>query len=62
MTDNPQQGCPIGYWQTHDGAVFIDDMPDEHVLNAYKTCLRHDNPKATELMRELERRNIDWRI
>jgi len=47
---------------THDGLIFIEDMNDEYVLNAYKTCKRHNNPKADELWRELDRRNIEWRV
>ena len=49
-------------WMTHDGLVWIEDMCDEHVLNAYLTCRRHNNPKADDLYRELEDRNIEWRV
>ena len=49
-------------WQSHDGLIRIDDMLDEHLLNAYKTCMRHGNDKADELWAELERRDIEWRL
>lgn len=47
---------------SHDGIVWIEEMPDEYLLNAHKTCLRHDNPKAGELFREIESRNLEWRL
>lgn len=47
---------------THDGIIWIEDMVDEHLLNAYKTCLRHGNPKSAELLAEIEERNLDWRL
>jgi len=47
---------------SHDDIIYIEDMLDEHLLNAYKTCVRYDNPKADELLREIEDRNLDWRI
>jgi hypothetical protein len=59
---DPQENLRKGMWMTHDGLIFIEDMNDEYVLNAYKTCKRHGNPKADELWREMERRNIDWRV
>jgi len=59
---DPQANLRKGMWMTHDGLIFIEDMNDEYVLNAYKTCKRHNNPKADELWRELDRRNIDWRL
>lgn len=62
MCDDPQIAARRDYWMAHDGPVYIADMPDEHVLNAYKTCVRHDNPKQDELLRELEERNIEWRL
>ena len=61
MTD-PQEGVRRGMWMTHDGLIPIRDMPDEHVLNAYKTCLRHGNDKAEELWLEMEWRDIEWRV
>lgn len=61
MTD-PQENVRRGMWMTHNGLVWIEDMNDEYVLNCYKTCVRHGNPKAGELMRELERRDIEWRV
>ena len=62
MTDDPQEGVPRGQWMSHSGKVWIEDMLDEYLLNCYKTCIRHDNPKAKELLKELEERNLDWRI
>jgi len=47
---------------SHDDIIYIEDMLDEHLLNAYKTCVRYDNPKADELLAEIEDRNLDWRI
>lgn len=47
---------------SHDGIVWIEDMADEYLLNAYKTCLRFDNPKGDELLAEIEKRNLDWRL
>jgi len=61
MTD-PQENVRRGMWMTHDGLIPIMDMTDEHVLNAYKTCLRHGNDKADELGAELEWRDIEWRV
>jgi hypothetical protein len=61
MTD-PQENVRRGMWMTHDGLIPIRDMTDEHVLNAYKTCLRHGNDKADELGAELEWRDIEWRV
>jgi len=61
MSD-PQEGVRRGMWMSHDGLVWIEDMSDEYLLNCYRTCLRRDNPKADEIWRELERRDIEWRI
>lgn len=61
MSD-PQGGVPRDRWMTHDGLVWIEDMLDEHLLNAYRTCVRHDNPKQDDLLREIEDRNLDWRL
>lgn len=60
--EDPQERARRGHWMAHDGPVWIEDMPDEYLLNAYKTCLRFDNPKADELLREIENRNLDWRL
>ena len=49
-------------WMSHDGIVWIEDMADEYLLNAYKTCLRFDNPKGDELLAEIKERNLDWRV
>lgn len=62
MTDDPQETVGRGRWMSHDGPIWIEDMADEYLLNAYKTCLRHDNPKADELLAEIEERNLDWRL
>lgn len=61
MTD-PQNGVPRDRWMSHDGLIWIEDMPDEYLLNTYKTCVRHDNPKQDDLLREIEERNLDWRL
>ena len=61
MSD-PQEGVGRGRWMAHDGPMWIEDMPDEYLLNAYRTCLRHVNPKAGELLVEIEERNLDWRL
>ena len=62
MTD-PQANVRRGMWVAHDSVVHIADMLDEHLLNAYKTCIRHRNyDKSEELMKEIEYRNLDWRI
>lgn len=63
MTGNdPQERARRGQWMSHDGIVWIEDMADEYLLNAYKTCLRFDNPKGDELLAEIEKRNLDWRL
>ncbi len=62
MNTNPQEGVPRDRWMSHDDIIYIEDMLDEHLLNAYKTCVRYDNPKADELLREIEERKLDWRI
>ena len=59
---DPQANLRKGMWMTHDGLIWIEDMNDEYVLNAYKTCKRHNNPKADELWRKMDRRNIEWRV
>jgi len=52
-----------GMWATHNNVIQIQDMIDEHLLNAYKTCVRHRNyDKSEELMKEIEHRNIDGRL
>lgn len=60
--NDPQAFVRRGMWMTHDCAVYIEDMLDEHLLNAYKTCMRHGNDKADELWAEMERRDIEWRV
>ena len=63
MNTNPQEGVPRDRWRSHDDIIYIEDMLDEHLLNAYKTCVRHRNyDKANELIKEIEHRNIDGRI
>ena len=62
MNTNPQEGVPRDRWRSHDDIIYIEDMLDEHLLNAYKTCVRYDNPKSDELLREIEERKLDWRI
>jgi len=62
MTPNPQEGTPRDMWMTHDGMVHLEDMLDEHVINAFKTCMRHSNPKADDVYRELASRNIEYRV
>jgi len=62
LLDDPQARACRGMWATHDDIIYIEDMLDEHLLNAYKTCVRYDNPKADELLREIEERKLDWRI
>jgi hypothetical protein len=51
-----------GQWFSHDGPIWIDTLGDEYLLNCYKTCLRHDNPKAEELLEEIKNRNMEWRL
>jgi len=62
--DTPTQAhVRRGMWATHNDVIQIQDMIDEHLLNAYKTCVRHRNyDKANELIKEIEHRNIDGRI
>jgi hypothetical protein len=62
MDDDPQERVRRGQWMAHDGMIWIEDMLDEHLLNAYRTCVRHDNPKQIELLAEIEDRNLDWRL
>ena len=62
MNTDPQEGVPRDRWMSHDGIIWIADMSDEYLLNAYKTCVRHDNPKQDDLLREIESRNLDWRL
>lgn len=60
---DPQEGVQEGMWMTHDGLIHISSMLSEHVLNAYKTCVRHRNDdKAAELYEELQNRDIEWRL
>ena len=62
MSD-PQAGVRLGWWMAHSGAVLITDMFDEHLLNAYKTCIREKNyDKDYELLDEIERRNLQSRL
>jgi hypothetical protein len=60
--DDPQERARRGQWVSHDGIIWIDDMADEFLLNAYKTCLRHDNPKVLELLTEIKKRNLEGRL
>ena len=62
MSD-PQSGVRPGWWMAHIGAVRIVDMLDEHLLNAYKTCIRENNyDKDDELVNEIYHRGLDGRI
>ena len=62
MSD-PQAGVRPGWWMAHSGAVRIVDMFDEHLLNAYKTCIRMGNyDKDDELLDEIYHRSIEGRI
>ena len=62
MSD-PQSGVRPGWWMAHSGAVHIPSMLDEHLLNAYKTCIRENNyDKDDELMDEIYHRGLEGRI
>ena len=62
MSD-PQAGVRSGWWMAHGGAVRITDMLDEHLLNAYKTCVRMGNyDKDDELLDEIYHRNLEGRL
>jgi len=62
MSDDPQARVGRGQWFSHSGPVWIKDLGDEYILNCYTTCLRHDNPKADELLEEIRNRNMEWRL
>jgi hypothetical protein len=62
VTDDPQEGVPPDKWMSHDGIIWIWAMPNEYLLNSYKTCVRHNNPKQGDLMQHIKRRRLDWRI
>ena len=62
MNTDPQEGVPRDRWMSHDGIIWIADMSDEYLLNAYKTCVKYDNLKQDDLLREIENRNLDWRL
>lgn len=52
-----------GWWMAHGGAVRITEMLDEHLLNAYKTCVRMGNyDKDDEMLDEIYQRGLDWRL
>jgi len=59
---DPQRHAPPHMWVTHNDLVFIEDLEDEHLLNAYKTCVRFDNPKADDLLDEIEYRHLAYRL
>ena len=59
---DPQEGVRDGMWMSHDGLVWLEDMNDRYLVNAYNTCMRHNNPKADDVFDELERRGADWMI
>ena len=61
MTD-PQANVPAGQWRTHNAIVFIEDLIDGHLINAFKTCERHDNPKIADLQREVWARGLGGMI
>jgi hypothetical protein len=62
MSNDPQEGVPPDKWMSHDGIVYIKAMPDEYLLNSYKTCVRHNNPKQADLMEHIKRRNLEHRL
>jgi len=62
MNTNPQEGVPRDRWRSHNDIIYIEDMLDEHLLNAYKTCVRYDNPKADDLLDEIEYRHLAYRL
>jgi hypothetical protein len=62
MTNDPQEGVPPDRWVSHDDIIWIGSMPDEYLLNSYKTCVRHNNPKQGDLMRHIKRRRLEWRL
>jgi hypothetical protein len=62
MSNNPQEGVPPDKWMSHDGIIWIGAMPDEYLLNSYKTCVRHNNPKQADLMQHIKRRRLERRV
>jgi hypothetical protein len=62
MSNDPQEGVPPDKWMSHDGIIWIATMPDEHLLNAHRTCVRHSNPKQGDLMQHIKRRRLEGRI
>lgn len=58
MTLDPQRTAGPYHWISAHGRIPISEMLDEHLLNAFKTCLRHNNPKADELEEEIEYRGL----
>jgi hypothetical protein len=60
--NDPQERVGRGQWFSHNGPIWIDTLGDEYLLNCYKTCLRHGNMKADELLEEIKNRNMEWRL
>ena len=59
---DPQQGTHRDMWMAHGGLIHLEDMPEQHLINAFKTCQRHSSPKAQDVYRQLEARDIEWRV
>ena len=61
MTD-PQERTKPGEWISHDGPMRIANMSDEYLVNCFKTCKRHDNPKAEHLLSHIIDRGLQYRV
>ena len=62
MTD-PQANTAHDEWRTHDGRIaYLDELPQMHLINAYRTCKRLDNPKSADVLKEIEARGIAWML
>lgn len=62
VENDRQEGVKRGMWMSRDGLIYIEDMTDVHVVNAFKTCQRHESHKTDEVYRELELRKLDWMV
>lgn len=61
--NSPQRGVGNGNWMSASGPLKIADMDDEHLINAALLCRRTgNNGKGRELMAELKRRKLAWRV
>lgn len=61
--NNPQRGVGLGRWMSTSGPLEIAEMDDEHIINAFLLCRRQgNNGKGRELMKELKRRKLDWKV